>query len=104
MSLGGLVGRLVPANSRGSTSGGRPPLTSTIAPVVYGEPSSGQPEYRVRHLVGRAAGAASGSALRESRGAIGLAAAGVDLGVDDAGPHRVDPHALGRDLVAPDRA
>src|SRR5690348_5889966 len=57
-----------------------------------------QPKDRLADLVGRA-GAAEWRRDAQLVGAVGLAAAGVDLGVDQAGADAVDAHAFGTKLL-----
>ena len=71
----------------------RPPATSSSAPVTYERGVAQQPDDGLGHFVG-AAGTAQRRRRAELGGALRLAAARVDLGVDQAGAHRVDAHAL----------
>jgi hypothetical protein len=75
----------------------RPPVTSSTRPWCRPRrrPAARRWPRPPRRTCRRAAWAPAAPAA----GAVGLAAAGVDLGVDDAGPHRVHAHALGGHLA-----
>ena len=57
-----------------------------------------QPDDGVGHLLG-AAGALHRHQRRHLARPVGLAARGMDVGLDDAGAHRVDAHAFGGHLL-----
>ena len=98
-------GRQGPTSRRHGARQGRPRARTGSAPAVDVEQRAGgvaglvrqQPDDGRGHLCGRT-GALHRHLRREPAGPVGLAAAGMDLGIDDARPHGIHAHALGRHL------
>ena len=75
-----------------------PPATSSSAPVVNEASSDSSQRMALRDLVDGAAALHRHQRL-DALDAIGLAAAGVNVGVDEAGPDRVDANAFFGNLL-----